>query len=125
LHLSLSAKSSFDRSAFEISCSRLSPLRDGFSDWEKMTAVFHPVVMSPTSQFKNLQRFRITTERICPRPGTWLTLKLLASLLDIDGFSTVADFPTDSGRPTAADIHDVPIAPAAAVISNVNFGALL
>ncbi len=81
--ISLSAKSSFDRSAFEMSCSWLSPLRDGFSDWEKITAVFHPVVMSPTSQFKNSQRFRLTTERICPRSGTWLNLKLLASLLDI------------------------------------------
>jgi hypothetical protein len=43
----------------------------------------------------------------------------------LHGFSTVADFPTDSGRPTADGIHDVPIAPIAAVISDVNFGALL
>ncbi len=39
--------------------------------------------------------------------------------------TVAADFPIDSGRPTADGIHDVPIAPAAVVISNVNFGALL
>jgi len=43
----------------------------------------------------------------------------------LHGFFTVADFPTDSGRPTAADIHDVPIAPVAAAFSDINFDALL
>jgi hypothetical protein len=46
-------------------------------------------------------------------------------MFDIAGFSPVADFPTDSGRPTAVYIHDVPIASVAVVISDVNFDALL
>jgi hypothetical protein len=47
---------------------------------------------------------------------------LLVSLLNVAVFSTVADFPTAcSGGPTADDIHDLPVAPAAAaVISNFN-----
>ena len=47
------------------------------------------------------------------------------NMFDIAGFSPVADFPTDSGRPTAVYIHDVPIASVAVVISDVNFDALL
>jgi hypothetical protein len=50
---------------------------------------------------------------------------LLASLLNVAVFSTVADFPTAcSGNPTAVDIHDVLTIPAAAFIPDVN-GALL
>jgi hypothetical protein len=48
-------------------------------------------------------------------------LLLLASLLNVAVFSTVADCPTVcSCGPTAEDIHDVPIVPAAAVISDLN-----
>jgi hypothetical protein len=46
-------------------------------------------------------------------------------MFDIAGFSPVADFPTDSGRPTAVYIHDVPSASVVVVISDVNFDALL
>jgi hypothetical protein len=35
-----------------------------------------------------------------------LSLLLLVSLLHIAGFSTVADFPTDTGGPADFDIHD-------------------
>jgi hypothetical protein len=45
---------------------------------------------------------------------------LLASLLHVAGFSILADFPTDSGRPAAVDIHDVIIVPDVAVIPDVN-----
>ncbi len=45
---------------------------------------------------------------------------LLASLLQVAGFSANADFPTDPGSLAAVDIHDVPIVPAAAAISSVN-----
>ncbi len=34
-------------------------------------------------------------------------------------FSTVTDFPTDSGGPAAVDIHDVPLVPTAAFIPDV------
>jgi hypothetical protein len=49
-----------------------------------------------------------------------LSLMLLASLLHIAGFSILADFPTDSGRPAAVDIHDVIMVPAASAIPDVN-----
>jgi hypothetical protein len=49
----------------------------------------------------------------------------IASLLDSADSSTIADFPTESGHTIADGIHDVPIAPAAAAISDVNFGTLL
>jgi hypothetical protein len=38
----------------------------------------------------------------------------------IDRFSTVTDFPTDSSGPAVVDIHDVPLVPTAAVITDVN-----
>jgi hypothetical protein len=48
-------------------------------------------------------------------------LLLLVSLLNVAVFSAVAHFPTScSGGPTADDIHDVPIVPSAAVISDFN-----
>jgi hypothetical protein len=34
-------------------------------------------------------------------------------------FSTVTDFPTDSGGPAAVDIHDAPLVPTAAFIPDV------
>jgi hypothetical protein len=47
-------------------------------------------------------------------------LLLLASMLNVGGFSTVADvLLSDSGGPADVDIYDVPIVPVAAVIPDV------